>query len=458
MQGGDERLEKTIRVYFADNTYKTLPLKFDTTVSDVLEWLCRRLSAGGRCIDPSRCDLFTISLGHQSLRERKLQREDTPLQIQAKGGTAFKFLFRETLLQTQSPVAAGAEQLVDPGDAGQSLDADSQIAQPGNGMVMEEEAAGGILSAGCTAPESMDAGTGLGNLAMGPTAEGLLKNGMLERLLEDGSWYPCTVILDEDRLWYSQAPGGEKDGVGKYGGGMVCLLLRECDGVAEVDEKKLLQLNTKGGTMTFRARSSNEKTAWLLAVVKQAAFVKERDILLQAEKIIAGTEYRRASQQVRNLESFSNLSATLASKEVRELLQNFALSEWEETHTHQGSLEAFIELDVPQAAEAMMRTPSELPSPSSEEMLRTSSLANMPSQPPRGCLGAPHGGSPNRGCPSMRWPKGLIVKAVADCLERRAAGEDDRRAWAFIEETLFPRFLEHPGVQYRLCWIAAGIT
>lgn len=456
MQGGDERLEKTIRVYFADNTYKTLPLNLDTSVNDVLEWLCRRLSAGGRHIEPSCCDLFTISLGHQSLRERRLQREDKPLQIQAKGGTAFKFLFRETLQQP------GVEQPVAPGDDGgsptteQSPAADTQDRQAGNGTVLEEEALGGTSNAGGTAPESTDAGAGVSSVAMGPTAEGLLKNGMLERLLEDGSWYPCTVILDEDRLWYSQATGSEKDGVGKYGGGMVCLLLRECDGVAEAEEKKLLQLNTKGGTMTFRARSSTEKTAWLLAVVKQAAFVKERDILLQAEKIIAGTEYRRASQQVRNLDSFSNLSAALASKEVRELIQNFALSEWEETHTHQGSLEAFIEMDAPQATEAMMRTPMDF---QTEEMLRSPSLSTRPA-------GGSLGGSPCRVASTMRWPKGLIVKTVAECLERRAAGEtpapgieeDDRRAWAFIEETLFPRFLEHPGVQYRLCWIAAGIT
>lgn len=323
-----------------------------------------------------------------------------------------------------------------------------------------------------------DVGATVGDVAtMAPTAEGLLKSGMLDRLLEDNTWHPSTVILDEDRLWYSQAPSGEKDGTGRYGGGMVFLPLRECDRVVEGDDKKLLQLLTKGGTMTLRARNSNEKTAWLLAVVKQAAFIKERDILLQAELIISGMEFRRATQQVARLEVFNKLPGVLSTREARELLLDFARCEWEDANkAAPASLESFINLES-NAGSAV---------PSDEASAGAEVIPDRAQSSAQSSVGSPlrsQGGYPAQRLPGpslgdlpaaaaagsdVRWPKNLSLKAVAECLERRASipiaemepasQEVDREAWVFVEETLFPRFLEHPEVQCRMCWIAAGIT
>lgn len=460
MQSSEECREKTIRVYFADNTYKTLPLKYDSTVSEVLEYLCKKLSAGGRHIEPSCYDLLIIAPGNQTLRERRLQREDKPLQIQAKGGTAFKFLFREAV---HPQLVAGAEE---PGTSPTPAPADGNAESAGQSPSAAGTAAAGtaVAAEAGGSPTRGAAAADAGNAAdaaIAPTAEGLLKSGSLDRLLDDGTWHPCTVILDEDRLWYSQAPGAEKDGIGRYGGGMIFLPLRECDRVVEGDDKKLLQLLTKGGTMTFRARNGNEKTAWLLAIVKQAAFIKERDILLQAELIISGMEFRRATQQVGRLEVFNKLSGVLATKETKELLVNFLTSEYQDAHPT--SLESFIKLEGAEDA------------PTSPDTGNTASLASLsPSQPLRSPGSSP---SHQAGYPTgelaaaaydsnVRWPQGLTLKALADCLQRRAAGEEaeaedeeaDTQACAFIEETLFPRFLEHPEVQCRMCWIAAGIT
>jgi len=285
----DERPEGTIRVHFTDNTYKTLKLTYDTPVGDVIEELCKRISLGGRHADPGLHELFIIAPGNQALRERRLLREDRPLEIQVKGGsTAFKFLFRET---PQAPAAAQ----------------DEASAHCEGGGAGREDAEG---PGGPEAPPIPVA-----------DASGRLRTGTLERLLEDsGTWHTCTVILDEDRLWYSQGPCGED---GSVGGGMTFLPLCDCDRVLECDDKRLLQLVTKGATMMFRARNSHERNSWLLAVVKQAALIKERDILLQAERIVSCMELRRADQQLARLEEFAALPGVLAVPETRGMFLEF---------------------------------------------------------------------------------------------------------------------------------------
>jgi hypothetical protein len=375
----------------------------------VLEWLCKKLSAGGRLLDPLQHDLFIIAPGNQTLRERKLQREDLPFQIQANGGTAFKFLFRE-VAQIQAP--PGGE-----GAVSSELSTDGQVVPTKEESgVVSTDASATFVNAAAVVPSP--------TVVIPSPTEGLLKSGVLDRQLEDGTWQPSQVILDEDRLWYSSPSGG----------GMMSLPLRECDRVVDGEDKKLLQLLTKGGPMTLRAKNSNEKTAWLLAVVKQAAFIKERDILLQAETIISGMESRRASQQLERLKTFNKLSGVMATRESRDLLLDFARSEWEAVDSASPqNLQAFLGLDD-----------------------STPVCDNAIKEPAKYGDGA---GS------NSRWPQGLTLKALSDSIERRAAGIDvdganaqvDSLAWAFVEETLFPKFLEHPTVQCRICRIAAGI-
>ncbi|CAE8625844.1 unnamed protein product, partial [Polarella glacialis] len=182
-----------------DNTYKTVPLKSESCVEDVTQWLCKRVSASGRRAEPDRHELLIIAPGNQSLRERLLLREDKPLQIQLKGGaSAFKFLFRE--VRSSEPSAGGD---TNSGD-------EAAFALPGT----------------------------LANASQVPVvdASGRLRAGQLELLLADGvTWHSCTVILDADRLWYSQVPNSQD---GSIGGGMSCWDLTDCGGVvrAEGDE------------------------------------------------------------------------------------------------------------------------------------------------------------------------------------------------------------------------------
>lgn len=353
MLGPDERPDGTVRIYFVDNTYKTLPMKNYSSVEDVIQWLCKRLVASGRPADSSNYELLIIAPGTQSLRERRLLRQDKPLQILAKGGaSAFKFLFREALqLEPVSELSPG----------------DSEMPH---------------------VPADM---------------RGRLRAGCLERLLEDDlTWYSCTVILDEERLWYSQAPGGQD---GRLGGGMAFLQLSECDSIQDGEDKQLLQLMMKSGRVTFRAKSSSERSNWLLAIVKQAALIKERDILLEAELIIAGLEFRRSGLQLDRLEALSSLSVFLSvGGEARHLFLEFLSSE------------CFV-----------------LHSTSEDSTTRSS------------------------------WPQHLDAVGLLEALERHIGGPHDSvgadsEAWHFTESILFPKFLRQPAAQSLLCRIAAGVT
>merc|ERR1740117_1225622 len=99
------------------------------------------------------------------------------------------------------------------------------------------------------------------------------------------------------------------------GGGMAYLDLCDCDRVVECEDAKLMLLVTKSGTMILRARSAKERNTWLLAVVKQAALIKERDIIQQAERIITGMELKRSTKQLDRLDAFEKLAGTLAHRE-----------------------------------------------------------------------------------------------------------------------------------------------
>merc|ERR1712013_923799 len=70
-----------------------------------------------------------------------------------------------------------------------------------------------------------------------------------------------------------------------------------------------------------------DRNSWLLAIVRQAALAKERVLLLQAERIISGMEFRRSSAQLAKLDALHHLSGVLAAKETRELFLDFARTE-----------------------------------------------------------------------------------------------------------------------------------
>merc|ERR1712086_533246 len=140
------------------------------------------------------------------------------------------------------------------------------------------------------------------------------------------TWCKSTVVLMEDRLWYSQGVGAS---TGAVGGGMASIALCDCEKVMEMEDKRLFKLITKAGTMIFRARSGQERSNWLLAIAKQAAFVKERGILEEAERIITSIELKRSSKQLARLDAFDTLPGVLATKETREMFIDFVRGEYD---------------------------------------------------------------------------------------------------------------------------------
>jgi len=390
--GAEEQPEGTIRVHFSDNTYKTIKLTYETQVSEVVEQLCKRLSVGGRYADPERHQLFIIAPGNQALRERRLLSDDKPLEIQVKGGsTAFKFLIREVRQEVN-------------------------VEQAGEGA--EETSEGQhVTTEGKEGTESLQIPVA--------DASNMLKTGPLDRLLEDGTWHTCTAILDIDHLWYSNEPCGEEGG---RGGGMACLLLSECDRVQECDDKLSLQVLSKGVTMQFRALSGQERSNWIVAIAKQAALLKERDILLQAERIIAGVELQRSSQHAARLVAFGKLQGVLSASETREMFLDFVRRDYE----------AVLQWQAATTAVEQLRRGGDEAKDSANSC--TNSISATASQA------------------AGSWPQGLELRDLLACLEKDGPGPRQDAAWEFAEERLLPKFQEHPVVQCQLCRIAAGIA
>jgi len=254
-------------------------------------------------------------------------------------------------------------------------------------------------------------------------ASNMLKTGPLERLLEDGTWHACTAILDIEHLWYSHEPCGAEGG---YGGGMACLLLTECDRVQECEDKLSLQVLSKGVTMQFRTRSGQERSNWIVAIAKQAALLKERDILLQAERIIAGVELQRSSQHAARLEAFGKLEGVLDASETREMFIDFVRRDYEAVVQWQAANDAVAQL---------WRGGNEAKDGTDICANRTSAAAAAGS-----------------------WPQGLELRDLLVCLEKGGPGRREGAAWEFAEARLLPKFQEHPAVQCQLCRIAAGIA
>lgn len=412
MLDDDERPDGKIRIYYVDNTYKMLPVKLDTTVNEIVEWLCKRLAVAGRPVNPKQHELFMITPGVKALREQQLLRDDRPLQIQSKGGSsACKLLFREARFVQTEEFANVAQNISE-----EDRDVSSVICTLTSGQFLQHEEQVGAVEAVVEDLDQHSPASAQTELSF-EKPPGRLKSGSLERLLLDGqSWQSCSVFLDEDRFWYSEVPSDTVSA-------RQCLMsvrLSDCDRVLEGEDQRVLQLSTRcSGTLAFRARSGHERSGWLVAVVKQAALVKEGDILMQAEQSIAGMEFRRSNQHLASIEAFQQVQGVMRNKRSRALFLDFVHDE----HHRSGA----------------------------------ASYADGPDE--RGAEGG------SKGWPEVlrvnEWPEGVSVEGLVACLERRAQaspkGGADAAQVAFIEDVLFPRFRDQPLVQDRLCGIAADI-
>eukprot|EP00929_Paragymnodinium_shiwhaense_P089106 TRINITY_DN49341_c0_g1_i1.p2 TRINITY_DN49341_c0_g1~~TRINITY_DN49341_c0_g1_i1.p2 ORF type:complete len:413 (+),score=113.92 TRINITY_DN49341_c0_g1_i1:151-1389(+) len=408
----EERPEGTIKVYFVDNTYKTVPLLKDTTVDHILDFLCKRLALAGRQADPARHELFIIAPGNQTLRERRLQREDKPLQIKAKGGEqAFKFLFREVMPEKGTTG--------DKKDAGDTADD-----------------AGGEASTGTPTAAALE--------QLPDTFGTQLKMGSLEMMINlDGAsapWRTCTVILTEERLWYQPMVEGGLDGVG---GGMSSLGLHECDKI-DMEDKRHLRIETARGRLCFRASTHNLVVSWLLAIANQAAYLKEDFILQNAERSIVHFESRRATKQLDKLALCCTLKGVLEESATRDLFFDFARSEFASLSPQATTNEAIAE-----GSASASWWPPRL---GIEELLE--SLLRRPGGP---------GPPPAAECASSQTAKGEPSAGDADGVQDsqdsgQAEEAEEDPIWAFASGPLFARFQAHPAAQKVICRIVAGIA
>lgn len=295
-----------IRVYFVDNTYRTLPLKYETSAVEIVEYLCQWFSADTSNLDPTCHGLFIIAPGNLTIKERRLLHEDKPLQIQASGGeSVFKFLFRE---------------IRHDGELGGSENCSNNWGMDNNlEKTLESEDVASV------------SGKPMEHIIM------QLKAGPLDRLLDDGTnWHKCMCILDVDRLWYSQATAEQGDAVG---GGMKFLLLGECNRIDGGEDKRVVTLSSKTGLpVTLRASTVEDGSDWLYALVKQAGLIKEHNVLTQLERAIANMEVKHSTKQLELLQSLDSLSGIVANEPARELLSNFIRSEY-------GGRSSIVEID-----------------------------------------------------------------------------------------------------------------
>lgn len=406
MLDDDEQPDGKIRIYYVDNTYKSLPVKLETTVNEIVEWLCKRLAAAGRPVDPKQHELFMITPGVKTLREQQLLREDRLLQMQCKvDSSACKILFREIQCAETEEFADTAQEISEEDRDGSfgglpCLEHKEHVEAPEASVEEPDQ------SSLATAPASARTAQIEASVER---SNGRLKSGQLERLLPDGqSWQCCTVCLDEDRFWYFDFPSESESAQQS----VASVQLSDCERVLEGDDQRVLQLVTRCGCpLALRARSGQERNSWLLAVVKQAAVVKEGDILMQAEQSIANVEFRRSSQHLATVEAFQQVQGVIRDRRARALFLDFLHDEH-----HRSGAASYGDGADQSGTEAVP-----------EDALRLED-----------------------------WPDGG-VEGLASTLEALSKGTADAAQIAFIDDVLFPRFRDQPLVQDRLCGIAAGI-
>jgi len=290
---------------------------------------------------------------------------------------------------------------------------------------------------------------------------GQLRKGSLELLLADGdTWHACTVVLDEEHFWYSLPPSSES---GSVGGGMASVALCDCDKVcaATGDDRRQFHISSKGELLTLRAKKESEQDAWVLAVVKQAALIKEREILMQADRILSNMEFKKSSQQCECAASFLRLAGVLGGPaRARQLFLDFAVGE----HAAATSAEASAA-----GGSSASGTPGVQGVGDSVLWPAGLALEELLASLPLGCPAAAHDATVAKALASRNGCRSGAVGAadVADIrVEVDGIGSGNaadgtatlQAAWAFAAGPLFDRFWEFPDVQCRLCQIAAGIA
>ncbi|CEM24780.1 unnamed protein product [Vitrella brassicaformis CCMP3155] len=357
-----------LRVYcHPDNTYYTLHVPQHTTATQVCELLLRKKSltvsaAAAKHTENPPCHLYIVTPGHHSTHCHQLAPSALPLAIQQEvGASSLKFLLREdthaserggrrsvtvpeavsvtdegigalrrartdalmTLMTPQegsgvgggpsSPPAPAAAAAASPSRDAQKQQArqNGRVAASGSPVHHHHGAAEDFMLARDRMESEIDLSAVQEKLEKG------LRTGWLEKLSKDGTqWKVRHVILQPDGVWYCKDPHRSRT--------RVCIPLSDCEKVLEVPEdKRIFHLVTSSRHYFFRVKTSGDRDGWLVAIAKQAALIKEQDLLVQAERSIMEAEVRRANRQLDYLASMMELDGTLECQESRQLLLDF---------------------------------------------------------------------------------------------------------------------------------------
>lgn len=153
----------------------------------------------------------------------------------------------------------------------------------------------------------------------------------MEKKAKDADiWKWRSFSLMYDTLVYQRAGGGR--GSDPTQRRRKCIPLSECLRVDKLDtpDRRVFLLNTKSRVVILRAKNDRERDAWVLAIAKQAALVKEIELLTQAEEILHTLEYEKSSKVeaefVKVTTSF--VGCVSFNENCRDLFLAFAQEEW----------------------------------------------------------------------------------------------------------------------------------
>eukprot|EP00921_Rhytidocystis_pertsovi_P011552 GHVQ01018680.1.p1 GENE.GHVQ01018680.1~~GHVQ01018680.1.p1 ORF type:complete len:391 (-),score=37.48 GHVQ01018680.1:2987-4159(-) len=148
-----------------------------------------------------------------------------------------------------------------------------------------------------------------------------VRRGFLEKRSQScARWKPRLVVLQGEALMYSKSSDQQDSKSAPW----VCIPIRSCLGLAGIfDDKRVFELRTTYRQYLWRAKSSSERDAWVLAIAKGLSALRETDLLHAAKQGIINDEFERASEHLDFLESLSYLEGALSFRETRSLILSF---------------------------------------------------------------------------------------------------------------------------------------
>eukprot|EP00922_Rhytidocystis_sp_ex-Travisia-forbesii_P061101 GHVS01090603.1.p1 GENE.GHVS01090603.1~~GHVS01090603.1.p1 ORF type:complete len:393 (+),score=61.41 GHVS01090603.1:1-1179(+) len=244
------------------------------------------------------------------------------------------------------------------------------------------------------------------------------------------AWKPRMVVLRGGALWYAKTSETHPDIATPS---WICIPLRQCTQLGEVfEDKRVFSCGSGPRRYCWRAKSSNERDGWVLAVATEVAALREWDLLQEAEMDISREEFARSSDNLDFLERLSHLDGALAFDQTRDLIVDF-IEDYHRNAERPWPSELFTLPDVRAHVQHMCSSRLEEAVEISEE-------------------GKERGNVQGDEKKQERWR--CFLNAMQ---EKRLYGYVIRRQYiqSWLQHVLFPEFLDVPYVQNRIAQIVA---